>query len=262
MGGLVMFNISINRNSPVPYYYQLEEGLRALIREKVLEPGDMLPSEMTIATQLGVSRITVRQALQNLTGEGLLVRRRGIGTSVAYPRIVVPITADRLIGLTESMAQYGVKVRSEVLEQILVQASGEVMRELQMTHTDMVIMIRRLRFVNDIPLVVENVHHPYVKFPKLLKMDLKDRSIYEILQQVYQTYPGEAQDSFVAQAANKELAALLDIDVGAPVMRYKRTAFDQTREPMEFTFSFYRADQYQFVTNYRQIEAKQQKGGA
>jgi GntR family transcriptional regulator len=256
-----MFNISINRNSPVPFYYQLEEGIRALIREGGLNPGDMLPSEMTLATQFGVSRITVRQALKNLTNEGLLVRKRAVGTSVAYPRIIVPIAIDRLTGLTQTMAQYGMKVRSEVLEQILVQASGEVMRELKMTHTDMVVMIRRVRTVNNIPLVVENVHHPYVKFPKLLKMDLKDRSIYEILEKDYHLYPAEAKDRFVADVASRDIAALLDIDVGAPVMRYKRTAYDQTGLPIEFTMSIYRADQYQFETNYRQTQVEHPKGG-
>jgi GntR family transcriptional regulator len=81
-------------------------------------------------------------------------------------------------------------------------------------------------------------------------MDLNDRSTYAILDEKYQARPVEARDRFVADVAGKEIAALLEIDVGAPVMRYKRTAKDASGQRMEFTLSVYRADQYQFVIEY------------
>ena len=93
----------LNKTSRIPYYYQIEEWLRGQIESGALQPGDPLPSEMALAEQLGVSRIVVRQAFNDLTGEGLLVRRRAIGTTVAPPRRQVPILRDRLRGLTEDL---------------------------------------------------------------------------------------------------------------------------------------------------------------
>lgn len=245
-----MTDFSLAKDSPIPYYYQIEECIRGQITRGELLPGDMLPSEMTLSQQLGVSRIVVRQALKDLTNEGLLVRRRAIGTFIAYPRRVIPFVRDRLRGLTEEMGEAGLKVRSKVLEQVALPATGEVQKELQMSVGEEVLMIRRLRSVNNIPIVIETTYHPYKRFPELLKLDLNDCSTYEILEKRYHSRPVEARDRFIADIATKDIAALLDIDVGAPVMRYKRTAKDASGQRMEFTLSIYRADQYQFVIEY------------
>jgi GntR family transcriptional regulator len=242
---------SVNKDSPIPYYYQIEENLRTLITQGQLKPRDMLISEMAIASQLGVSRITVRQALKDLTSEGLLVRRRAIGTFIAQPRRIVPIMRDRLRGLSEEMAEEGLQVRSTVLEQTLVPATGEFVKELQINYDEKVIQIKRLRFLNNVPLVIETTHHPYSRFPKLLDIDFTDQSTYAILEKFYNIRPVAAKDYFVADIATKDIAELLDIDIGAPVMRYKRTAKDKSGQTMEFTVSICRADLYQFVIYYQ-----------
>ena len=243
---------SLNKTSRIPYYYQIEEWLRSQIESGVLSPGDALPSEMALSRQLGVSRIVVRQALNDLTGEGLLVRRRAIGTFVAPPRRQVPILRDRLRGLTEDLNKEGLNVRSRVLSQQLVPASGEAMHELQVEPDVPLLEVRRLRSVQNIPIAIETTYHPYNRFPDLLHIDLTDRSMYAILEQEYNAHPVQSRDRFVAEAATKEDAALLEIEPGAPVMRYKRTARDQTGQLMEFTISIYRADQYQFVIEYKE----------
>ncbi|MGB9586234.1 MAG: GntR family transcriptional regulator, partial [Anaerolineales bacterium] len=100
-------NFIINRNSPIPYYYQIEEWIRQQIAHGELKPGDLLESEMEMAQKLGVSRITVRQALSDLTEQGLLVRKRALGTFVAERRKSVIISRSHLMGLTEEMAEEG-----------------------------------------------------------------------------------------------------------------------------------------------------------
>ncbi len=242
----------LNKTSRIPYYYQIEEWLRGQIESGALKPGDPLPSEMALAKQWGVSRIVVRQALNDLTGEGLLVRRRALGTTVAPPRRQVPILRDRLRGLTEDLAREGLTVRSRVLSQGLVPAGGEAMHELQVEVETPLVEIRRLRSVQNTPIVIETTYHPYTRFPDLLHMDLTDGSTYAILEQRYGVHPAQSRDRFVAEAASKEDAALLEIEPGAPVMRYKRTARDQSGQIMEFTISIYRADQYQFVIEYKE----------
>jgi len=243
---------SLNKTSRIPYYYQIEEWLRSQIESGALQPGDPLPSEMALSQQLGVSRIVVRQAFNDLTGEGLLVRRRAIGTFIAPPRRQVPILRDRLRGLTEDFSKEGLSVRSRVLSQQLVPASGEPMHELQVEAGTSLLEVRRLRSVKNIPIAIETTYHPYARFPDLLHIDLTDRSIYAILEREYAAHPVEARDRFVAEAASKDDAALLEIEPGAPVMRYKRTARDQWDQIMEFTVSIYRADQYKFVIEYKE----------
>ncbi len=246
-----MINFHLNKSSRIPYYLQIEDWIRHQIESGALRPGDSLPSEALLCQQLGVSRIVVRQALNNLTNEGLLVRQRAKGTFVAYPRRQVPILRDRLRGLTEDLAREGLTVRSRVLSQQIVPAFGEAMHELEVAPGTPLLEIRRLRSVQNVPLVIETTYHPYERFPELLEMDLTDRSIYAILEQRYDAHPISARDRFIAEAANKEDARLLQIQPGDPVMRYKRTARDKTGQIMEFTISIYRADQYQFIIEYK-----------
>lgn len=252
---------SIKTHSPTPYYHQIAENIRSLITDGQLKPGDMLPPEKTIAAHLGVSLITVRQALKDLTVEGLLVRRRAVGTFVAPPRQIFPIMRHRLSGLTEEMADEGIQVRSRVLEQSLISAHGELAKELQLPDDEKVIQIRRLRSINNLPLVIETTHHPYNRFPKLLDLDFTDKSIYAAFEELYNLRPAESKDYFVAEIATKEIAELLDIDVGAPIMRYKRTAKDHSGQAMEFTVSIYRADLYQFVIYYQSDQQEFPQGG-
>ncbi|MEN6299033.1 MAG: GntR family transcriptional regulator [Anaerolineaceae bacterium] len=247
-----MLNLSIDKHSPLPYYYQIEEGIRTLINEGVLKPGDMLPPEINLSQQLGVSRITIRQALSDLSNSGLLVRQRAVGTFVAQPRKVVPFIREHLGSLTDEIAAQGLVLRSRVLQQELITASGEIMFELEMKQPIKVVLIRRLRSINGVPLALETAYHPYDRFPTLLTLDLNDCSIYDILDKHYDAHPKTAHDRFVADLAKGETARLLEVHEGSPVMRFRRTAKDKNGIPMEYSISIYRADQHQFSINYRE----------
>jgi len=150
------------------------------------------------------------------------------------------------------MAQQGLELQSRVLQQELINASGDIMYELEIKQPAKVVLIRRLRSVNGIPLALETAHHPYDRFPDLLTMDLTDCSIYEILDKRYHARPVFAHDRFVADLVSGETARLLQLNDGSPVMRLMRTAKDATGEPMEYSISLYRADRHQFSIHYRE----------
>ena len=245
-----MNDFAIDKDSPIPLYYQIEEWLRGQIARGELKPGDMLEAEIALSEQLGVSRLTLRQALNNLTNDGLLIRKRAKGTFIAPPRSKITFQREHLLGVTEVVTAEGQEVRSQVLEQKLIPAAGTLLEELKLTTQDMVILIRRLRSIGKEPIVIETTCHPYELFPELLQMNLTDASIYSILEEVYHARPRGALDSFVASVASKEEAQLLEIDPGAPVMRFQRTGYNQEGQPIEFTRSVYRADRYQFVIRY------------
>ncbi len=249
-----MRSFSVDKNSPIPYYYQIEEWLREQIASGSLKPGDMLPSEKVLCAQLGVSRITIHQALADLTAEGLLERRRAKGTYIAHPRQVVMFKHSRLHGLTEDAAAIGQIVRSQVLKQELVPATEEVMQQMGVPCDTPLVMVRRLRSIQGVPIVLETVYHPYQRFPELLEMDLTDCSIYEVLKQLYDARPVQALDRLVTEPATNEIARLLEIGPGSPVMRSRRVARDKTGQVMEFTISIFRADQYQFEIEYKEGE--------
>jgi GntR family transcriptional regulator len=249
-----MYSFDIDKQSPIPYYFQIEEWIRELITTGKLQPGDKLPPETTLCKNLGVSRLTLRHALLNLTNEGLLFRKRALGTFVAFPKRQIPIAANRLGGLTDEMAKRGSIVHSRVLNQQKVPAVDEILRNLQLSWNDTVIQIQRLRSVNETPIVIETCYFPYKRFPELLTMDMTDQSIYQILDEKYDALPQEAFDNFIASVATAKEAGLLDITEGAPVMRYQRVAMDKINQPMEYTLSIYRADQYQFVIRYQRDE--------
>lgn len=249
-----MASFTIDKSIPVPYYFQIEEWIRGQIASGSLKPGDMLVNEIQLSEQLGVSRMTVRQALNHLSSEGILIRQRAKGTFVAPPRSPIPISRDRLSSMTEELMKEGKKLYSQVLAQELQPAIGEIQAELGLQDGEKVILIRRLRRTDHCPLSIETVYHPYSRFPKLLTMNLTNASIYEILVNEYQARPVEAIDTVAAGIASEDEAALLEIQKGQPVMHFKRISWDVAGQAIEFTRAVYRADQYQFVIRYGSSE--------
>jgi GntR family transcriptional regulator len=244
-----MTSFTVDKSSPVPYYYQIEEWIRGQIASGQLKPGDMLTNEIQLSKQLGVSRMTVRQALNHLSSEGILTRQRAKGTFIAPPRSPVPISRDRLSSMTEELLKEGKKLYSRVLAQELQPAIGEIQTELGLQAGEKVILVRRLRGTDNCPLSIENVYHPYSRFPELLTMALENASIYEILETKYQARPVEAIDTVVAGIATEDEAALLQIPKGAGDAF--QTGRLGCRAPGDRTHcAVYRADRYQFVIRY------------
>lgn len=247
---MTMFHIQ--RHSSIPYYRQIEDWIRQRIRSGELRPGDALENEIALAQSLGVSRITVRQALDNLAKQGYLIRKRALGTFVAEPRKSFILNRPNLRSFTEEMAEEGLSVTSKTLEQKVIVPDHELQSCLHLPENSKVIFIRRLRCVDGLPLCVETCFHPYSAFPALAKMDLTDQSIYEILDHHYHRRPIKAQDTLVADLASPAIARWLQLSSGAPVMRITRIAYDAQQIPIEYTQTIFRADRHQIVIEYQE----------
>ena len=247
-----MTNFRIQRHSPVPYYRQIEDWMRGRIRNGELRPGDAVENEIALAQSLGVSRITVRQALDNLANQGYLIRKRALGTFVAEPRKSFVLIRPHLRSLTEEMADEGLKLTSKTLEQRVVFPEAEIQRQLQLADGDKVVLIRRLRSADGLPLCIETCYHPFAAFPSLAEMDLTDQSIYELLEREYQRRPVTAKDTLVADTAKGEVARWLQIEPGAPLMRILRIAYDAQQIPIEYSYTVFRADRHQIVIEYQE----------
>jgi GntR family transcriptional regulator len=240
-------NISIDKQSAVPYYHQVKEAVKALIANGDLKPGDMLASEFSLSEQLGISRLVVHRAYRELVSEGLLIRKRAIGTFVSPPAKRSSTVVGPLFSMTETLSRDGLDPSSKILAQTVIPASEEVLNELKLPEGSRVIYLRALRMAKGLPFAVEEMHFPYERFPALAELDLNDRSVYAILETMYTAHPQDALDLITAGSATHEDATLLGLHKGAPVMRVKRVSMDRQGIPMEYTNVVFHAERYQFV---------------
>jgi len=234
----------LNKNYPLPMYYQLKE----LIREKIIagewQPGDLIPSERELSEQHDISRMTARQALTELTNEGLLRRVQGKGTYVAEPKIEQRLT--RLTGFTEDMHARGVQSEGHILQLEAVAAPTLILRALQITPDQPVVLLERLRFAENEAIALETcyLHFNYVQ--RLLQEDFAGISLYDLLTEKYGITPTRAEQQVGADLCSHREQKLLNLTEGAPVLRNRRVTFDQRGRPFECTESAYRADRYVF----------------
>ena len=234
----------IDKNHPLPMYFQLKELMREKIASGEWKPGDMVPSERELSEQYHISRMTARQALSELATEGLLRREQGRGTFVAEPKIEHGLT--RLTGFTEDMKARGLLPGAKVVRLEVIRPPLLAMRALQITPDETIVLLERLRLAGGDPIALETSHLHFKGVENLLNEDFENNSLYQILSEKYLITPSRAEQKIGADLCSKREQDLLEISEGAPVLRNKRITFDQWGRPFEYTESAYRADRYVF----------------
>ena len=240
-------NISVDKNSAVPYYAQVKEGVKALIGSGQLKTGDILTTEFSLSDQLGISRLVVHRAYRELVTEGLLIRKRAKGTFVAPPSHRSYVVVGPLFSATENLARNGIKTSNKIMKQEIVAADTEISSELRLPESASVVHLCNLRLVDQLPFSIEDMYLPADRFPKLGEIDLNNHSVYAALEELYDAHPQEAQDIVTAGSATREEARLLGINTGAPVMRLRRTSVDRRGLTVEYSKVVFHAERYQFV---------------
>lgn len=218
------------------------QEIEAWLRERVLTcaPGDPLPSEAELATQFGVSRMTARQAVQNLAQEGLVRRRRGAGTFVADQPM--HRHAGPLMSFTEDMRRRGKKASSRLLSAQLSTPEAADVEALHIDEGARVVRISRLRLADDVPLAIEHATLP-ADCAGVLATDLETGSLHGSLRQMGRT-PGRAYSWITARLAGANEAKLLDIAVRGPLLVERRVIYDTDQAPLEHTETTYAAERY------------------
>jgi GntR family transcriptional regulator len=240
-------NITIDKQSAIPYYHQVKEAVKALIANGEVKPGDMLSSELSLSDQLGISRLVVHRAYRELVTEGLLIRKRAIGTFVSPPIKRSYTVVGPLFSMSENLAKDGLEPSNKILLQEVLSAGQDVRIELKLPEGGKVIHLLNLRMAKGLPFAFEEMHFPFERFPALADLDLNNRSVYALLETMYDAHPQEAVDVITAASATHEEATLLGLNKGAPVMRVKRVSTDRRGLPVEFSKVVFHADRYQFV---------------
>ena len=239
----------IDRSSPIPYYYQLQEILRNWIRNSQLPAHARIPSEAELGEQFDVSRTVIRQALRGLEREGLIYRVKGSGSFVAQPKLRQQIT--QLTSFTEDMRTRGADPGSRVLRQEMVPATDVVARHLAVPSSSPIFLLKRVRYADEEPLALETAYVTFDGCETLVEEDFRDRSLYRTLAREYGIRPYQAEQELEAAVVRPDEAEWLGIERGAPVMVIHRLTSDDDLKPFEFVKSVYRGDKYSFVAKLR-----------
>ncbi|MQY07678.1 GntR family transcriptional regulator [Actinomadura macrotermitis] len=234
--------VMVDRSSPVPLYYQLAKQLEAAIQSGELSPGTRLENELEIAERCGLSRPTVRQAIQHLVDRGLLVRKRGVGTQVVLSEIRRPV---ELTSLHDDLAAAGQDPHTEVLELGPVDADDKVAKELGVPPGTTVVRMRRTRYTGGEPLALLTNYLP-AGLITVSAADLAAHGLYELLR-ANGVNLRIANQSIGARRATAAEARLLDERRGDPVLTMTRTAYDDKGGAVEYGSHVYRASRYSYA---------------
>jgi len=242
--------MTIDRNSPMPLYYQLKQLLLAKIESGELKPGDIFPTEQQIQELYDVSRTTVRQALSELESENRISRHRGRGTFVSKPKL--SHSPSDYPNLVDHMTQQGLQPGWKLISTNWLDPDDEVSAVLKTTQK--VFCLERLRLENDEPI---GYHLAYVASDFAGSIDetaFTEGGSLRYLSGMSSLADCIANRTLDAVSASEKVADFLNIDAGQPLLRVKRTVFSPDKTPVEFFIGMYRGDRFQYhINNMRAI---------
>lgn len=235
-------SIALDRSGAVPIYVQIRRQIEGMIRRGELKEGELLPGEPQLAEELGVSKMTIRQAIYELVAEGLLERHKGRGTFVRPPsmRLQLPF----FTSYTQDMRRRGYAPRTVLLQLGTMPASERQAGRLGIEPGDRLVRIHRLRFADELPMVLETVLIVKALFPGIEDALQESESRYAIYENRYGVRPNRAEQTLEAVITTSEEARHLGVPVGAPALMIEGVLFDQDDRAIEIMKSVYRADRY------------------
>ncbi len=246
----------IQKNTPVPLYYQLAEQIREQIETAQLTPGQQLPSERDLSERYRISRMTARQALTYLVRQGHLIVRPGIGTFVAEPKLTHDTL--HLLGFTEEMLSTGQAISSRVLQHDVIEPPASVADRLAIPHEARAVQIVRLRYSQETPLLLETVYVPQALAPGLEREDLSSASLYDVLERRYGLHLHHARQTLEITTARDDEAALFEIAHGASLLLLEGVTYTDADQPVEAFKALYRGDKFAFrLESQRHGQARQ-----
>ncbi|HUO13558.1 MAG TPA: GntR family transcriptional regulator [Verrucomicrobiae bacterium] len=240
-------SVILDRSSAVPLYFQVYQHLLDQIQSGALQPGQPIPSEPELAGALGISRMTVRQAVKALCDAGATYSKRGLGTFVTGRKQVK--TSTELLSFTQETKAAGGKPSSRVLAFGELRVEAEVAAALHLEANAKVFRLKRVRIADSVPMSIEESFLPAKLCPRLLETFDPRTSLYQVLAENYGIRMTAADEVAEASLARPEEARLLGIKKDSPVFVMTRISYAETSQPVEFVRSTYRGDRWKLVSH-------------
>lgn len=231
---------TIDHKSPVPLHAQVERLFREMIDTHESHDKTLFSNEAKLAQELGTSRNTVRQALNKLVIEGLLVRKKGVGTFVADRSVTTRI--NNWLSFSQEMEAKGIKIRNFALDLEWVEADREIAGFFNIKTGKRILKLERLRGSESHPFVFfVSYFHPRIG---LTGQEDFSRPLYDILEKDHSVVVKLSKEEISASAADEPIAEKLRIKPGDPILQRKRFVYDPGGRPVEYNLGFYRADSF------------------
>lgn len=230
--------MSGTQRNGTPVYQKIQNAIRKRVKTSELKPGDPVASERELARTHGVSLMTARHALAGLEREGIVERRRGAGTFVAFPKIHF----NKLMSYAEQMSSRGLIPRSRVLKMELTEQEPEVAGRLRLAASSKILKIERLRESSEEPLALETCYLAASEFSGLMRAPLGKVSLFVTLQQNYGVDLAYADEEVDATAAEAGIADLLKVPRGTSLLRIRQVIYSTKGKAIMYVVGFYRSE--------------------
>jgi GntR family transcriptional regulator len=239
-------------------YRRVQEHLAEEIRQGGRPPGSLLPPERALAEHFGVSRVTLRRALTELEGSGLIARTSPRGWAVAGSRIGEPPNV--LMSFSEMARSRGLRPGARMISARLRPATIDEADSLGLAPGAELFELERLRLMDDVPIMIDRTRIPTALAPRVDRGDFTTASLYALLEERYGLRPTRARLSAEAVAADGHLARLLDLHIGEPLLRCNQVTEDQRGRRIELCEMTYRGDRYRFHATLERDAVSQGQG--
>lgn len=231
----------MTRTGGIPVYVRIRESIREEITKGLLKRGEKLPPEHELASRYSVSRMTIRGSIEDLVNEGLLYRRHGVGTFVAFPHLQRDHT--RLTSFFDKAEEDGVEVRAELLSLEVMPAKARIARALDLPPGSRVIRIRTLRYADNVPITIHEAYVPQKPFANIVNENLEAQHLWTLYEKCGYKVKRAVQ-RLEAREADREIAELMKLREGAAILFKERTVYAEDGTPIEFTYCYNRGDAY------------------
>jgi len=236
----------VDPNNPIPKYLQISAWLRESIQVGRYKTDERLPSEIELSQICRVNRNTLRQAIGELTAQGMLKKVKGLGTFVtASEPVALKHKLNRISSFGQELHQAGVRENTRLLEKGYETAPKHVAQSLALSPDSRVIAVRRLRIGDDLPLIYEETYLPVDLFDGILEMDLTG-SMYEIFTQEFSVALARCEQTIRAVNLNKRVAPLLGLKANGAALYMESVTYNDRNMPVEVLCCYFRGDKYAF----------------
>lgn len=234
----------LNHESVIPLYAQAELQLREIIQQQEYQEGKLLPDEMQLAEKMGISRNTIRQAMDHLVNEGLLTRKKGVGTRVAIKTIKTNL--DQWLSFSHEMTTLGVPIENMEVKSSRELPTSEIATFFEIPLYQPLLKILRVRQLDRSGLVqFTSWLHP--RLPLTGTEDFKKTPFYEIIEKKAGLQPLMSDEEISARGADQMEAKHLQMRQGSHVLVRKRKVYDDQQRPMEFSIAVYNAEFFTYT---------------